>query len=228
MFSKYYNVAQAGIASWLSEFVPIVEGPEREIFEVLLWQFTKMGLCCAIAGEYAMYTGGKLVSHPDVITMYAAYDRDTCSPDFSVLLQFQKTLAFSIGSLEFENWSSLTLPGKFICYVIRYGQVAANLKIVAVESIIPCGPRSNIDFIQYIWSHFYYYCGNYAVCVLPSHTSNSKIVYVRHYKAEIRGEGSRFVVTAYALVRTLECTIIFIVKDLKIALAPYVASNHFP
>jgi len=143
------------------------------------------------AGDYAMYIGGKLVSHPDVITMYVAYDRESCSPDVSTLLQFEKTSAFSLGSLEFENWSTLTLPGKIICYVIRYGQVTANLKIFGVKSIISCGPRSNIDFIHYVWSHFYYFFGNYAVCVLPSHTSNSKIVYVRHYKAEIGGEISR-------------------------------------
>ena len=67
-----------------------------------------MGLSCTIAGEYAMYIGGKLVSHPDVITTYIAYDRQTCSPDVSVILKFQQTLAFSISSLEFSNWSSLT------------------------------------------------------------------------------------------------------------------------
>ena len=185
-----------------------------------------MGLCCVIAGEYAMYIGGKLVSHPDVITMHVAYDRDTCSPDVSFLLQFQKTLAFSLGSLEYSNWPSLTIPTKTI-YVIRYGQKTANLKFFGVESIIPCGPRSNIDFIQYVWSHFYYYCGNYAVCVLPSYTSNGKIVYVRHYKAEIGVRALGFVKTVYALVRALECIIILDVKDQEIALTPYVTSNHF-
>ena len=137
------------------------------------------------------------------------------------------TLDFSIGSLEFSNWSSLTIPGKTICYVIRYGQVTANLKMFAVESIIRCGPRSNIGFIQYIGSHFYYFCANYAVCVLPSYTSNSKIVYVRHYKSEIGVTFLDFVITAYALVGTLKYNIVLDVKDLKIALAPYVASNHF-
>ena len=119
------------------------------------------------------------------------YDRQLCSPDVSAALQFEKTSTFSLGSLKFENWSTLTLPGKIICYVIRYSLEIANLKIFCVEGIIPCGPRSNIYFVQYVWSNFYYYCGNYAVCVLPSHTSNSKIVYVRHYKAEIGGEESR-------------------------------------
>ena len=183
--------AKAGSATWLTEYLPVIEGPERKIVEVLLWMFTAMGLCCTIAGDYAMYIGGKLASHPDVITMYVAYDRQSCSPDVSAVLQFEKTSTFSLGGLVFENWSTLILPGKTISYVIRYGQEIANLKIFCVENIIPCGPRSNIDFVQYVWSHFYYYCGNYAVCVLPLQNSNNKIVYVRHYRAEIGGEESR-------------------------------------
>jgi len=183
--------AKVGNCTWLTEYLPVIEAPERKIAEVLLWTFTAMGLCCTIAGNYAMYIGGKLACHPDVITIYMAYDRDTCFPDVLALLQFLKTPAFSLGCLEFENWSSLTLPGKIICYVIRYGQEVTNLQIFGVKSFIPCGPRSNIDFTQYVWSHFYYYCCNYAVCVLPSQTSSNKIVYIRHYKAEIGGEESR-------------------------------------
>ena len=183
--------AKVGNCTWLTEYLPVIEAPERKIAEVLLWTFTAMGLCCTIAGNYAMYIGGKLACHPDVITIYMAYDRDTCFPDVLALLQFLKTPAFSLGCLEFENWSSLTLPGRIICYVIRCGQEVANLQIFGVNSIIPCGPRSNIDFTQYVWSHFYYYCSNYAVCILPSQTSRHKLVYIRHYKAEIGGEESR-------------------------------------
>ena len=44
--------------------------------------------------NYAMLIGGKLACHPDVITMYMAYDRDTCFPDVLSLLQFLKTPTF--------------------------------------------------------------------------------------------------------------------------------------
>jgi len=83
------------------------------------------------------------------------------------------------------------MPGKIIHYVIRYGVEVRALKIVCIQSTQPYGPRSNMDLTCYIWSTFDYCCANYAVIVLPSHTSGDKIVYVRSYQAEIGGETSR-------------------------------------
>jgi len=87
--------------------------------------------------------------------------------------------------------SDFSAPGRLIFYVVRYGQETGNPRIICVESTKPCNLRSNIDLIYYVWSTFDYYCANYAMCVLPSHTSGNKIVYVRHYIAEIGGESSR-------------------------------------
>ena len=53
------------------------------------------------------------------------------------------------------------------------------------------GPRSNLNLVHFKWSTFAYYCSNYAIAVVPSRTSGNKILYVRHYKAEIGGEDSR-------------------------------------
>ena len=47
-----------------------------------------------------MYIGGKLASHPDLITVYITCDRQKCSYDISVLLRLQRTLAFSLDSLD--------------------------------------------------------------------------------------------------------------------------------
>ena len=52
----------AGNAVWLNEFRPRVEGSKKRIAEALLWSFNLLGLCCTLAGEFAMYIGGKLVS----------------------------------------------------------------------------------------------------------------------------------------------------------------------
>ena len=35
--------------------------------------------------------------------------------------------------------------------------------------------------------YFEYYCANYAMIVLAIHTSSDKIVYVRHFRAEMGG-----------------------------------------
>jgi len=52
-------------------------------------------------------------------------------------------------------------------------------------------PRSNIDLTYNAWTTFDYYCSNYAIVVLPSQTSGDKILYVRHFLAEIGGETTR-------------------------------------
>jgi len=48
-----------------------------------------------------------------------------------------------------------------------------------------------MDLTYYICTTFEYYCDNYAIVVLPSQTLGDKIVYVRHYQAEIGGETIR-------------------------------------
>jgi len=53
--------------------LPVVEVPKKNIAEALLWLFYKLGLSCTIVGEFAMYIGGKLASHPDLIAIYTAY-----------------------------------------------------------------------------------------------------------------------------------------------------------
>ena len=85
-----------------------------------------------------MYLGGKLASHPDLVTVYIAFHRQMCSSDISILLQLQRTLSFSLNSLDFWNVSDFSVPGKLIFYVMRYGQETANLRIICVESTKPC------------------------------------------------------------------------------------------
>lgn len=58
-------------------------------------------MCCAIMGELAVYIGGKLVSQPNLITIYMAYHPQKLSPEIVVLLQIYHTPAFSLKSLDF-------------------------------------------------------------------------------------------------------------------------------
>ena len=107
------------------------------------------------------------------------------------MLQRQPTPAFSLNSLDFLFVPECSLPGKMLHYYIRYGVEVRCLKLVCVDSVGPCGPRSNIDLKHYVWATFEYYFANYAIVLLPSHTPGDKIVYVRRYQAEIFGESSR-------------------------------------
>ena len=55
----------------------------------------------------------------------------------------------------------------------------------------PCGPRSNLDLMNHVWTLSDYFCTNYAIVDLPSRTSDDKLVYVRQYKAEMGGMTTR-------------------------------------
>jgi len=66
----YDNIrTEAGNITWLNKFSPSMEGSEKRIAEALLWLLYALGLCCEIAGEFAFYIIGKLVSHPDSISI---------------------------------------------------------------------------------------------------------------------------------------------------------------
>ena len=83
------------------------------------------------------------------------------------------------------------MPGKSETYFIRHGGADIILKVAYVNSVTPCGPRFNIDLTYNVRTTFDYYCSNYAIVVLPSQILGDKIVYVRHFLAEIGGESTR-------------------------------------
>jgi len=59
-------------------------GSKERIAEALLWGFNLLRLCCTIAGEFAMHISGKLVSRPEVITIYIACHPQKWSADITV------------------------------------------------------------------------------------------------------------------------------------------------
>jgi hypothetical protein len=177
-----------GNATWVNEFLPIVKGPKKYVAEVLLWLFYKLGRCCGI-GEFAMYIAGKATSHPGLITIYAAYHPQKLASEIAVLLQITNTPAFSLQSLDFLFVPQYSTPGENIYYAIRRVNTTIAVRIVCVT--VTCDPRSNLNLVRFMLSSFEYYCSNYAIVVVPSRTSGDKILYVRHYKAEIGGEDSR-------------------------------------
>ena len=180
----------AGNATWVNQFSPVVKGPEKYV-EVLLWLFYRLRLCCGIVGQCAMYIGSKVTSHPNLITIHTAYHPQKLSSKIAVLLQISHTPAFSLASLDFVFVSYYSRPGENIHFTVRHEDLTIAVRIVCVDCVSPCGPRSNLNLVHCMWSTFAYYCSNYAIVVVPSRTSGDKILYVRHYKAEIGGEDSR-------------------------------------
>jgi len=67
-----------------------------------------------------MFSSGKLVSRPDLTTIYYASYSQMWSSDISVLLQKQHTPAFSLCSLDFYSFPNAPYLGKlFIILSVR-------------------------------------------------------------------------------------------------------------
>jgi len=103
--------ATARNTTWLNEFLPVVEGPKKRIARVLLWLFYNLGVCCTIVGEFAIYIGGKLASHPNVTTIYITYHPQKLCPEISALLHICPVPAFSYDKLDFLFMPTYSKPG---------------------------------------------------------------------------------------------------------------------
>jgi hypothetical protein len=73
-------------------------------------------------------------------------------------------------------------PGQYLVYTVRRVDVAKLIKIHCIDSVYPCGPRSNLDVVYYVWDSFYHYFMNHAITVGPDSPSE-KVMFLAHYKA---------------------------------------------
>jgi hypothetical protein len=142
--AQVYNV------TWLGEIHPVAEGPTKRIAGVLMWLFHSLGLCCATVGESAMYIVGNLRFRHDFLTIIIAHHSQNLSPEIRILLQIQNTSVFSLGSMDYLLQPLFFKPGENIIYIVRYGEETLPVSLECVDSLEPCGPRSNLDFVHFI------------------------------------------------------------------------------
>ena len=135
-----------GNAPLLNEYEP--RGEDR-IAEVMLWLCHLMGLCCSIVGEYDKYRAGNLSSRPDSLSLYIARPQ-TWSSEMAEMLQEQTTPTFALGGVEFELVPQWSVPGRVGIYHIKYGREEIILTVVFIRSVLPYGPRFNLDLTYYV------------------------------------------------------------------------------
>ena len=66
-----------------------------------------------------------------------------------------------------------------------------KIRIACVDCLKPYGPITNLDSIHFMWTTCACYFRNHATVVIPSRTAGNKLLYVRHYRAEIGVDESR-------------------------------------
>ena len=76
--------------------------------------FYNPGLCCTIVGKFAMFIGGKLAPHHELISMYIAYHPQMLCPEISTLFQICLIPAFSFNKLDFLFMPTYSRPGSYV------------------------------------------------------------------------------------------------------------------
>jgi hypothetical protein len=141
---------QSGNATWVSEFKPVARGRRKLMAEALLRLCYNLGLCCAIVGDIAMYIAGKIALPPNLLTIYVAYRPQNLSPEIAILLQTQRTSAFSCGCVDLLLLEKYSRPGSKVFYTARCRNINTAVPFFCVHCLEHCGPESSLDFV-----HFY-------------------------------------------------------------------------
>jgi hypothetical protein len=150
--------ARAGASIWIPEFSPAVLRSLRILVQRVLWLLHDHGLCCAIAGEFPAYLAGKIVTQPELLRVYVAYNAQTESPDIDVMLQKNRTNSFIYTDVKYKYEHSFSTPCNTICYTARFKEVCLAVKIKCVDSTVQCGPRSSLNFLHFLWTTYAFCC----------------------------------------------------------------------
>jgi hypothetical protein len=170
-FNTHQNVQPSlGSAIWLTEFTP-KRNEHLHFVEILLNTLCALGICCTLAGKYPTYCSGILELY-HVIALYVAKTKSAVS-------HLSKKHDFMLGDFKFEyrvaEEYSVSLHNKSIL-----------LEIIFIDTAIDCGPFSNLNFVDFIWTNLIVLqFKKYAIVAVPFETP--KILYLKHYRASSDG-----------------------------------------
>jgi hypothetical protein len=99
--------------------------------------------------------------------------------------------SFMLEGFEFELLDH-QVTDDILIYDLTYGEFRTRLHVLEIDSVKPCGPESNVDFVRFVWDNredFSFL--NYVITVLPiTNTGCSRLpqtIYICHHRAESDG-----------------------------------------
>jgi len=165
--------------SIISEFTPVRFPDARMIYKFLLSLFREH-ICCFVSGTYVLYISGCLDAF-DGMTLYIAmtdallltfiFQKVRC-PNFSVN-EFSFRL---VRKEEHDVWH----------YVVTYEKCVVPVTVYGIDTTEHCGPLSNIDFVHFVWKHFFRFSyKKRALALSPRGTAKlPKLMFLKYYRAE--------------------------------------------
>jgi len=134
--------------SCISEFTP-VRFPDARMIYKFLHSLFRYHLCCFVSETYVLYISGCLDAF-DGITLYIAM---TDVPLLTYIFQkfrypnfYLDEFSFSlVHKEEHDVWH----------YVVTFEKCVVPVTVYGIDTTEHCGPLSNIDFVHFVWEHFF-------------------------------------------------------------------------
>ena len=98
--------------------------------------------------------------------------------------------SFTLEGFEFDVLDH-QVTEDIVIYDLTYGEFKTRLHVWGIDSVRPCGPESNVDFVHFVWDNTEdFSCLNYSITVLPPLPTCSRppqTLYLCHHRAESEG-----------------------------------------
>jgi len=121
----------------------------KEIMEVLLLHLFRHHICCHLGEAFVTYMF-QIFNSYETIRLYVALND---SP-------LQNLFFYSGGDAEYfrlEGFEFTLLDHDFVndimTYDFKHGESCASLIVCVIDSVDPCGPESNVDFVHFVWDN---------------------------------------------------------------------------
>jgi hypothetical protein len=209
-----------GNALWLNEFPRPVRCNGIDKIKLLLLALYHQFICCHISGSFAAYTAGVLTSFKAAV-LYIALQEGHELLDI-IFQKYPLIENFYLNDFYFQLLDYNPDSDIFV-YRVSADDFNISLIIIGVDTVSPCGPRSNVDFVHFIWQNFERFAfKKYSITLVPPSiddgVNDPTLSFLKYYRAESEGwkdtaqcgvcllEYKRAIQPCTDCVRTPDCT----------------------
>ena len=180
-----------GAAGSVDRYLEFVPAPSRSwrTMAAFLHSLYVYGLCYFLTGSFVNYVAGAFDRYGMAFLVVAMGD----GPIYNMLFHRTHLPHFNLGPFELRLINA-NEAGDTYDYILGFGVFRIILSVVGIDSRSPCGPRSDVDFVHFVWEHINVFLHKkYALTYLPDHTdsptSRPRLVFLRHHRVLVTAGG---------------------------------------
>jgi hypothetical protein len=189
--TRYYAINRAlqsiaGSGYWFAEFQPVNFIGLSFMYNLLKYLFgIYIYICCHASGAYPSYLAGFQTSFAGATIFIAPKEH----PFINLIFQLgEETLQiFHMGPFKFILFEDV--DDMDVCrYHVKLGEYTMPVTFIGVDSGIPCGTQSKVDFVKFIWlDNNMLGFRRHALTFLPILHDHGRLLCLRHYRVASMG-----------------------------------------